>query len=707
MTFRDLNLKFSYESGIDDLVQDFYVPVLNCAISYDRIAGFFSSSSLSVAAKGIVGLIKNSGRMRLLACPKLSSEDYEIIRQTKVSKQEIISNNFIKELNALKNEFQRDHIKALGWMLKHGYLEIKLVEVLNDKEISNKAIFHQKVGVLKDTEGNVLSFSGSVNESASGWFNNVEEFKVFRYWIEGQEEFVVSDNNKFEQFWNKKRDNVMIYELPEAISNNLIEIADNFSVENFCVKYYIKKNKHKELEEKLSLFLYQLNALEEWEKNDYKLLFEMATGTGKTRTAIGCVNKVLELEKNVIVIISCPQNTLSMQWKKEMIEDLGIEFDCEIVADSSNRKWRAQLEVSLKKISIGLYKTAIIFTTHKSGSSKDFLDIVQKFANRTPICFVGDEAHGLGAYKNKKGLLELYRYRIGLSATPSRWFDELGTNILTNYFGEKSFEFSISKALSTINPLTNKPFLVNYYYNPIFVKLTEDEIEGYKKLSNMITKMSKKAKDDEEYQKRFEALLFARAAIQKNAEEKYSALENVLRNLKLVSDTIIFVSDEQIDSVMNILKNNNIFAHRFTQDQGTKPSLQYDGQSERQYLIKQFRNKNLKALVAISCLDEGIDIPSADTAILMASSTNPREYIQRVGRVIRQAPEKGNANIYDFVIEPDLDNLQSQELIKFERAIFRTEMNRVCEMASNAINNASVQVAIDERMRRLDEYGNE
>lgn len=707
MTFRDLNLKFSYESGVDDLVQDFYIPVLNCAVSYDRIAGFFSSSSLSVAAQGIVGLIKNRGHMRLLACPKLSSQDYDVIRQTKVSKQDVISNNFIIELNALKNEFQRDHIKALGWMLKYGYLEMKLVEVLNDKEITNKAIFHQKVGILKDVEGNVLSFSGSVNESASGWLNNVEEFKVFRYWIEGQEEFVISDNNKFEQFWNKERDNVMIYNLPEAISNNLIEIAENFSVENFCAKYYVQKNKRKELEKKLSLFSYQLEAIDQWEKNDYKLLFEMATGTGKTRTAIGCVNKILELEKNVVVIISCPQNTLSMQWKKEMIEELGIEFDCEIIADSSNRKWRAQLEVSLKKISIGLYKTAVIFTTHKTGSSKDFLSIINQFSNKTPICFVGDEAHGLGAYKNKKGLLELYRYRIGLSATPRRWFDEIGTDILTNYFGEKSFEFSISKALSTINPITNKPFLVNYYYHPVFVKLSENEIEKYKKLSNKITKMSKKANDNEEYQKRFEALLFARAAIQKNAKAKYSALENVLGNLDEVSDTIIFVSDEQIDVVMNILKSNDIFAHRFTQNQGTKPSLQYDGQSERQYLIKQFRNKNLKVLVAISCLDEGIDIPSADTAILMASSTNPREYIQRVGRVIRQAPEKGNANIYDFVVEPDLDKLQNRELIRFERAIFTTEMNRVCEMASNAINNASVQVSIDERMRRLDEYGYE
>ena len=105
----------------------------------------------------------------------------------------------------------------------------------------------------------------------------------------------------------------------------------------------------------------------------------------------------------------------------------------------------------------------IVYTTHSSSSGKDFIEIIGSCPEAIPICFVGDEAHGLGASKNKLALLERYNYRVGLSATPERWFDDIGTQVLRKFFGNKSFEFSIYDALTTINPLTKKTFLVNYY----------------------------------------------------------------------------------------------------------------------------------------------------------------------------------------------------------------------------------------------------
>ena len=701
MTFQDLALKTNYESGIDDLVQDFYNPVLGCAISYDRIAGFFSSSALSVAAEGMMALLNNGGCMRLLACPRLSKEDYAVIKMHEEKRNQVIENRLLVELCDIKSEFQKDHLKALGWMLKNNYLEIRLVEVINN----NTAIFHQKVGVLKDLKGNNLTFSGSINESASGWLENIEEFKVFCDWIEGQAAFVVSDRNKFIEFWDGERSNVNVYTLPDAIANKMIEISRDFSKESYIAKYYAEKRCVKDINKRLSLFDYQMDAVKMWSENNYQLLFEMATGTGKTRTAMYCINEVLQLEKTAIVVISCPQNTLSMQWKREMIDKIEFQFDIVCIADGTNPKWKNNLSIAINQILIGLYSTLVIFTTHKTGCSNFFISEMESVDKNIPTCYVGDEAHGLGAYVSKKGLLDFYKYRIGLSATPSRWFDDIGTTLLLKYFGSKKYEFNIERALTTVNPITNKPYLVNYYFHPIFTRLDDSEIEKYKELSVKIRKMAAIKDDSDEYHKKFEYLLFARSNIQKNAKQKIVELERILEQQKDINNLIIFTSDVQIDNVMLLLKKLNILAHRFTQNEGTKPSVKYGGKSEREYLITQFKNNNIQALVAISCLDEGIDIPSAETAILMSSSTNPREYIQRIGRVIRQAPNKGFANIYDIVVEPDFCRLNICELIEFEKIIFKNEMIRVSEMGKNSINNATLQVDIDKLMKRVSEYG--
>lgn len=194
LDLNELDLNSSYESGIDDLVQDFYVPVLSCAISYDRIAGFFSSTSLAIAAKGISQFIKNGGEMRLLASPKLSLDDCVAIESATINPEAFITEKLKLEIADIKDECERDHVQALGWMLANGFLKIKIATVVNNLfNINKEGLFHQKVGIVRDKQGNKLSFSGSLNESASGWLYNVEEFKVFRNWKQGQEEFVESD----------------------------------------------------------------------------------------------------------------------------------------------------------------------------------------------------------------------------------------------------------------------------------------------------------------------------------------------------------------------------------------------------------------------------------------------------------------------------------------------------------------------------------
>ena len=183
---------------------------------------------------------------------------------------------------------------------------------------------------------------------------------------------------------------------------------------------------------------------------------------------------------------------------------------------------------------------------------------------------------------------------------------------------------------------------------------------------------------------------FQRAGIEKKARNKYNELKKILDEIADdISDTIIFVDPGQIDEVMRILASRNITATPYTQQQGTKPSEKYGGRSEREYIIECFKRQKYQVLVAIKCLDEGIDIPSAKRAIVMASSSNPREYVQRIGRIIRQAPGKYQADIYDMIIKPDLNGF-NDEMRQLELHIFKKEMDRVLDLSRNALDNVTV-----------------
>lgn len=702
-SFVNLNLRSSYESGQDDLVEEFYAPVLRCAKSYDRIAGFFTSSSLAIAAKGMAGFIRNHGVMRLIACPRLDEKDAEILELVNTNPDTFLSDKYQNMFDDLEDSLQEQHISALGWMIANGYLEIKLAVVkkagkfCTGNEIDQSGIFHQKVGILTDFEGNKISFSGSINETASGWLYNVEEFKVFSSWND-EKKYLVKDEQKFYEFWNNKRNNVQTYNLPESVKKKLIEKSTSFRAENNILQSYKEYvDKKNILDNSLSLFYYQKNAVKKWIINDYRLLFQMATGTGKTRTAFGCIAELMLTNKKLIVIIACPQGTLSLQWKNE-IDSLPFYFDISVVIDGTNRRWRTILQETVLRIATGFINTAVLFTTHVTASKPDFIKTVEESNPDINFLFIGDEAHGLGASKCRKALLERYRYRIGLSATPSRWFDESGTRVLEDYFGNDSFEFTIRDALTTVNPITGKTFLVPYQYKLEFVDLTDEELADYAKISKEVRKLSIFSKDSDEYAEKLERLLFKRANIIKDAKNKYEKLKQILLTMDEIQDLIIFVSPEQIAKVNQILYELRIPAHSFTQEAGTTIESRFGGLTERQHIIKHFKEGHYKSLVAIKCLDEGIDIPSAQNAILMASSTNPREYIQRIGRVIRQAPGKISANIWDITIRPSSPNFSDSEMVEFDKLICEKEKNRIFDIVENASNNIEAVKKLYEEM---------
>lgn len=680
MSFQDLHLDVSYESDSNknQLLDNFYIPVLENSKKYFRIAGFFSSTSLSVAAEGIEGLIKNDGKMYLLISPELSEEDFSII-----SKREKLENDaFLFSDFAL--DAKEDNLKALAWLLGNGRLEIKIV--VGKK--SRNSLFHQKVGIFFDDEGNILSFSGSINETAQAWINNIEEFKVFRSWNAGQIEYLQADLNKFSSYWkNERKDTAIVFDLPSSIKEKIIQIRPRDVWDLNIMRRY--KKDHEIKNNKLSLFPHQARAVEAWAKNDYSLLMEMATGTGKTRTAIGCLLKKLEDNEVLLTIVATPQNTLSRQWKDDFVK-LNIALDYNAIIDGSVNKWPKKLELLLLDLNEKRIKTAIVFTTHATASDPKFVDVILKNKFKTKILFIADEVHATGSAKQRDALLPEYDYRIGLSATPERMFDEGGTSLIRNYFGDKSFEFTIADALSTINPLTGRPFLNHFTYHPIFVELTPSENKQFNKYSQQIAIL--KAQDEydpDDLQKLYDR----RAAVSKNADGKYDALSKLFDQLipESTVDTILFVSDKQIKGAFDILSEKHIKRAKITERESASKVVNNDGDTERQEIISQFNQRQLQVLVGIKCLDEGIDIPNARIAILMSNSTNPREFVQRVGRVIRQAPDKKPSMIYDFIAFSDSAT-----------GLLEKEAKRAQLIAINADNYSEVREAFSQRGVNLD-----
>lgn len=705
LLYPSMYIKSSYDTLQDNLLTDFYIPVLEHAKRYDRISGFFSSTSLAIAARGIAGLIRNQGKMRLLTCQKLSKDDVNEIQKYVDHADDFLGKKMISEIDDIEDAFKRDHVAALGYMLQHDFLEMKIA-VLYDVDTEDRktsslknAILHQKVGILYDLNYHGISFSGSNNESATGWLENIEEFKTFKNWKEGQKDYFIEDANRFERLWNLKSDKrtgMYVMDLPNAVKQHFLEISNDFRLDSISTKAYIEHDKtiflvkedsvHKE---PLSLYYYQKCAVNQWIENDHKLILQMATGTGKTRTAFGCMECACrDIKSGLVIVIATPQITLTRQWITDM-ERLQVDIDDYIEIDGQIPDWRMKMKKRLQRVYIGQYNHFAIFTTHDTASSEDFINILRTYGPGLTVFFIGDEVHGMGADKTRNALQPEYKYRLGLSATPKRWFDDEGTQLLDEYFGNKSFNFGLREALENINPRTNLPFLANYYYHPCFISLTDEELEKYSELSKKISRLShNKDCDLNELRTRF---LMKRAEILKNAKNKYQKLHKILNEIgPNIRDTIIFVSPQQIKEVMMILRQHHILAHRITEKESQRTSNKYDGLSEREYIIKQFKTGSYQVIVAIKCMDEGIDIPSARCGIIMASSTNPREYVQRIGRIIRQDGYKEFATLYDMVVEPEHNIIQDDDLKKLEKKVYEKEMERINDLSQEALNRAEV-----------------
>lgn len=679
-TFQELNFKEHYDSQKDNLLKDFYIPALANSKKYRRVVGYFNSKSLASVALGLKDFILNNGKMDLLCGVDLNPADVNMVKFASQHPEEILTSNFLNELESIEDEIVKNHVKVLGWMIANKLLRLRVavkIDEYGNPAPKGEGILHYKIGLMKDFNGNLISFSGSINETSAAWEKNGEEFHLFRNWKEGELIHLKNNLDTFRDLWNSQSENYKILDIPEAVEEKFIDLAPT-NFEDLVFEKKVSKDEDVSLVKKIELYDYQKEARDKWFNNDKRGIFVMATGTGKTFTALGCLDKLLGQESQLITVITAPTKHLLPQWENS-IKKIGLNLDKIIVA-TGDTKWRVKLEDSLLDLRLKNINKLIILTTHDTLASNDFIEYLSN-NKRCKYLLIGDEMHGLGSPYRKNGLKEeLYDFRLGLSATPTRYSDE-ESEFLFEFFGGELYKITLREAIYEFyNPETGKSYLTPYNYYPYFLTLNEDELVRYKEITLSLFKYQ-----DEEYTRQKENLLFQRAEIIKDAHNKFKVFEEILGSIDDYSGLIVYCSPNQIKKVLKILAKHNIVAHKFTMDEKTIPMDIYGGLSEREVILDDFAKGNYQVLVAMHCLDEGVDVPSASKAIFMCSSNSSREFIQRIGRVIRRFEGKTHADIYDLIVKPSGDKL-NLTLQKFEEAIFEKEKERYKQIGYVAEN---------------------
>lgn len=686
MSFKDVqNIQLSYNSLSDEIVVDFYIPCLEQAVVYKRAVGFFSSNILLQISKGLGAFADHGGKMKLLVSPKLEPEDYEAIKKG-YDVRHYVTEKMIKDFDFNIEFNQRDsRFEMLAHMIASGMLEIKVVVLEENNDI---AMFHRKVGIMEDASGNQIVFSGSGNETYNGYNLNDEDFEVFCSWKSDESEQRCSIKDlRFEIVWNGVQKGLITIPFPEVIKNKLLtykkEISSSFTEIDTKFKEYLlaKKNKPKtpEIAEGISLHDYQKEAIEKWVELNYRGIFDMATGTGKTFTGAGAICRLFKDKKRLVVFVCCPFTHLVDQWCEEL-----ANFNIEPIKCYGSVDYETKLNRAITKFKQKRSDFVCAVITNASFQKESIQNLIQ--ANLSSTLLIVDEAHNFGADGVSKTLKVDYPYRLALSATLDRYGDEEGTAKLYEFFGKKCIEYGLERAIK-------EGKLTPYKYYPVLVSLNDDEYDEYIKLSKQIAKFHSPDGSLSESAKR---LLIKRARLVAGAANKLICLREKITPYKSDHNMLVYCGaikygqvgyssnedeERQIEAVLNLLNNDlHIYSTKFTSDENTEM---------RREIITSFKQQNIQALVAIKCLDEGMNIPAIKTAFILASSTNPKEYIQRRGRVLRKAPGKEYAEIYDFITLPrSLSNTSTygNPNLGVEKNLVRKELNRLVDFANLSKN---------------------
>ena len=512
-------LRVSYRSGRDDLVRDFYVPCLERAVLYRRAVGYFTSSSLATAARGVASLVARHGKMQLVASPHLEEADIEALNLAKENPAGVLRKVVQRSLGEIEDLLERERLNALAWLIANGALEIRLALRMDEKGKLARGIYHEKIGIFTDAEGANFAFAGSANETMGGLVDNFESIKVFWSWDDAQGR-VPEEITNFEALWNDRTAGLRVIDFTDASKELLLRYRLDHvpALHDDTVEYWIPPQDVQPgtVPRDLVLRDYQKAAIREWLKRNGRGILAMATGSGKTITALYLACKVAERNRPLVILVVCPYLNLAKQWGREMAR-FGIAA---IPCFESRAKWESKLQEAYQKLAAGLTDIIGVVVTNDSFLSPAFQATLQPKLGHHLL--IADEVHNLGASKLKTALPDFIQLRLGLSATPERRYDPEGTKAIFDYFGDIAYEFTIADAIKA-----DPPVLCPYFYYPVLVDLTPTEAEKYHELTLQLARHLP-ADDSEGMSDQLMWLLIKRARLLASAANKLPALTAVL-----------------------------------------------------------------------------------------------------------------------------------------------------------------------------------
>lgn len=654
--FETLRLDTEYRTGESDPVDQFYRPCLARAVSYDRAVGYFRSSIFNIVGEPLLEFARRGGKMRLVCSPSITDDDATAIANGYAERDEVIGKALTKDIEAmLSDSALASQTQILATLVKTSALDIRLA-IRKD----GSGIYHEKIGVFADATGQRVSFIGSANETWSAWhiLGNHESVEVFRENGSSNDAKRVRKHvANFDRLWAGNVAGVDTFPFPDAQKQRLLTRAAH-SLDDIKLPPEPTTDPSRRTPMK-----HQIDAITAWEAAGRRGVLEHATGSGKTFTAITAIKKHVAAGQPAIILV--PSQLLLEQWRLEVKDELP---DATILmAGGGNIRWRdgERLRSHTRPDMPGMKRITI--STMQTAASTQF---VKDAWGGEHLLLVADEVHQIGSPFNSNAMSIASGASMGLSATPTRYGDPEGTARMYERFGD------VVPPSITLEDAIKSGRLVDYEYHPHLVNLDEEEAAEWKSLTKRISLEIAKSSNDEGAKGKLSAktkmLLIQRSRIAKKARIKPGLAAGVIKREYAPGQRwLVYCEDaDQLEETMRLLT-----------DAALSPLEYHSNMTGDKIATLAYFRQFGGVLVSIRCLDEGVDIPAVSHAFILASSQNPRQFVQRRGRVLRKSPDKHMAVIHDAIVIPVAGDDD-----KSQTSLLRAEIARALQFARSAVN---------------------
>ncbi len=653
-----LTLGTEYRSMKDDPVGSFYHLCLQNADRYKRAVGYFRSTVFVVIGPAILEFARRGGKIDLICSPDLDPDDVQQIAGGYARRTDVIAKSLTEQFDKLlADQGTAGPARTLATLIAAGTLELKLAVLAN-----GRGIYHEKIGIFSDAIGNTVTFKGSTNETWGGWhrLGNFESIEVFCSWRGSLEnERTKRHEAHFDTLWSETDPHVLVLPFPPSA----IEYFKKYSrrdLETLVAEIAPAQSRWR------TAMSHQDAAVAAWRAQGCKGIWQHATGSGKTFTAILAIRSHVELGHPVLILV--PSRLLLEQWAAELREE--IPDAALLLAGGGHDRWRAPGRLKGMTGPDAELGPRIVLATMQTAASLDFRTNVLAGDH---LLLVADEVHQVGSPQNSNALRLNAGARLGLSATPTRYGDPDGTNKIFAYFG------NVVPPVITLIDAIRAGRLVPYEYYPHPVNLTAQEASDWKEITKAIRQEVARQKEHPgskgPLSEKAKMLLIKRARIAKKASIKVRVAVSVLQSLYSPGQSwLVYCEDgDQLTGVLIALR-----------EAGLSCSEYYSAMpGDRDATMAWFRTYG-GILVSIRCLDEGVDIPAVSHALILASSQNPRQFIQRRGRVLRTAKGKDLAVIHDAIVVPVNAEDEPEQM-----SLLRAELIRSVEFSKHAVNRGA------------------